>query len=67
MRAEVVDDLRAAGRITLPSSIGLEKKTNPFLRPAVADVISAAALRTGQSSATEVETFAAIRAWKDSF
>lgn len=67
VRAEVVDDLRAAGRITLPSSIGLEKKTNPFLRPAVADVISAAALRTGQSSATEVETFAAIRAWKDSF
>ena len=67
VRAEVVDDLRAAGRITLPSSIGLEKKTNPFRRPAVADVISAAALRTGQSSATEVETFAAIRAWKDSF
>ncbi|WP_022962319.1 hydroxyacylglutathione hydrolase [Halopseudomonas pelagia] len=67
VRAEVVDDLRAAGRMTLPSSIGLEKKTNPFLRAGVAAVINAAATHAGEAASTEVNTFARIRAWKDSF
>jgi hydroxyacylglutathione hydrolase len=31
-RAKKVDDLRAAGEFTLPSTIGLELATNPFLR-----------------------------------
>src|SRR5215510_1626892 len=32
-RAKVVDQMRAAGRATLPTTIGLELETNPFLRP----------------------------------
>jgi hydroxyacylglutathione hydrolase len=32
-RAKEVDALRAAGKATLPTTIGIELKTNPFLRP----------------------------------
>ena len=31
-RAKIVEELRAAGKFTLPSTIGLELATNPFLR-----------------------------------
>jgi hydroxyacylglutathione hydrolase len=34
-RAEEVDRLRAAGKPTLPTNIGIELETNPFLRPHV--------------------------------
>jgi hydroxyacylglutathione hydrolase len=32
-RAKAVDQTRAAGKATLPTTIGLELETNPFLRP----------------------------------
>jgi hydroxyacylglutathione hydrolase len=32
-RAKAVDQMRAAGRASLPTTIGLELETNPFLRP----------------------------------
>jgi hydroxyacylglutathione hydrolase len=32
-RAKAVDEMRAAGKATLPTTIGLELETNPFLRP----------------------------------
>jgi hydroxyacylglutathione hydrolase len=37
-RAKEVDQWRAAGKATLPTNIGLELETNPFLRPAVAAI-----------------------------
>jgi hydroxyacylglutathione hydrolase len=59
---------RAAGLPTVPSTIGLEKGTNPFLRyrePAiVASLVAAGKLAPG---ATPVETFAAMREWKNVF
>lgn len=67
VRLEVVDDLRAAGRITLPTSIALEKRTNPFLRSDVPAVVAAAAAQQGEPVSGGVATFAAIRAWKDRF
>ncbi|PKM05416.1 MAG: hydroxyacylglutathione hydrolase [Gammaproteobacteria bacterium HGW-Gammaproteobacteria-6] len=66
VRMEVVDDLRAASRITLPSSIGLEKQTNPFLRCHL-DSVRTAAQQLDNTIASDSETFAAIRAWKDRF
>ncbi|HKJ71285.1 MAG TPA: hydroxyacylglutathione hydrolase [Gammaproteobacteria bacterium] len=70
--ADVADKLawaeaaRERGEPTLPSTIGEEKRTNPFLRweqPAV----RAAARERGAEDDDPVTVFAAIRAWKDRF
>lgn len=58
---------RAAGRPTLPSTIGLEKATNPFLRVRVPEVVAAAVQRLGRAPASEIEVFAAIRDWKNEY
>jgi hydroxyacylglutathione hydrolase len=59
---------RSAGLPTVPSSIGLEKGTNPFLRyqePAiVAKLVEAGRLA---ADAGPVEAFAALREWKNVF
>lgn len=67
VRLEVVDELRRDGRITLPTTLALEKRTNPFLRCEDPYVIGAAAAHSGTQTAPGVQTFAAIRAWKDTF
>lgn len=58
---------RDQGLPTVPSTIGLEKATNPFLRyrePAILDRLKAA----GRLSQTEpVAAFAALREWKNTF
>jgi hydroxyacylglutathione hydrolase len=62
-RAKAVDALRAEGRATLPTTIGLEKETNPFLR-----VDSPAIRRTlDMEVASAAEVFAEIRRRKDTF
>lgn len=48
-----------------PSTIALERATNPFLRAAEPEVIGAA-VRRG-AAGDPVSVFAAVRAWKDSF
>jgi hydroxyacylglutathione hydrolase len=60
-RAKEIDALRAAGKPTIPSTIGAERATNPFLR---ADDATLQA-RTGTSDA--VACFAALRKQKDNF
>lgn len=60
-RLAQVEALRAAGRPTLPTTIGRERAANPFLR--AADPAVAAAL--GLSGAAPVEVFAEIRRRKD--
>lgn len=59
---------RAAGRPTIPSTIALENATNPFLRYGqpriVQSLIEAGRLAPG---ATPVDTFAALREWKNTF
>jgi hydroxyacylglutathione hydrolase len=58
---------RAANRPSLPSSIGLERRINPFLRCDQPGVRAAAEHFAGHPLATEASTFAAIRRWKDTF
>ena len=65
-RAREVDNLRAAGKITLPSSLGAEKASNPFLRTREHSVVTAAR-RLDPEAAPGISTMAAIRAWKDRF
>ena len=66
-RSEQVARDRAAGRATVPSRIRLELDTNPFLRWDAPAVRAAAAGRLGHVPADAVETFAAIREWKNRF
>jgi hydroxyacylglutathione hydrolase len=54
---------RAQGRPTLPSNIGLEKKTNPFLRPTSPEIRRILGLET----ANDVDVFAETRRRKDVF
>ena len=62
-RSAQIDVLRAEGQPTVPTTIGLERATNPFVRPA-----SSALRRTiGLESASDVEVFAETRRRKDNF
>lgn len=59
--------LRASGRPTLPSTIGLEKRVNPFLRSRHENVKLSAERRAGKALPTPVAVFAEVRSWKDTF
>jgi hydroxyacylglutathione hydrolase len=59
--------LREQGLPTLPSTIGLERDTNPFLRSQQVDVAKAAAVWAGRSLTSPVEVFAVLREWKNNF
>jgi hydroxyacylglutathione hydrolase len=65
-RATEVSRLRAAGEITLPTSLGDELATNPFLRTRENSVVEAARKLDPKATAG-ISTMAAIRAWKDRF
>jgi hydroxyacylglutathione hydrolase len=66
-RTREAEQIRAGGLPTLSFSIGLELATNPFLRVTVPAVIAAAAARLGRPPADDLETFAALREWRDHF
>lgn len=66
-RSKEVAATRAAGGYTVPTRIDLELDTNPFLRSDAPAVRAAAAMRLGHPPRDAVETFTAIRAWKDHF
>ncbi len=62
-RANEIDQLRAKGLPTLPTTIGAEKATNPFLRAGDAGIRAV----LGMADADDVAVFAEIRQRKDSF
>ncbi|MBB4864534.1 hydroxyacylglutathione hydrolase [Pseudomonas nitritireducens] len=66
-RYEEVRQWRERGRISLPSSIALEKRTNPFLRSSEISVMKKADERNGQHLRAPEDVFATIRRWKDQF
>ena len=66
-RSEHVLQDRAAGRATIPTSVRVELETNPFLRWDAPAVRAAAASRLGRVPLDAVETFTAIREWKNRF
>ena len=57
--------LRAQGQPTLPVSLAQELATNPFLRFDLPALAVAAAKHRGSPVQPGLETFAALRAWKD--
>ena len=60
-RAEAVFAARARGEATVPTTIGLEKATNPFLR---APLLAA---QVGAAGQPDAQAFGAVRAAKDNF
>jgi hydroxyacylglutathione hydrolase len=62
-RSRQVDALRAKNAPTVPTSLALEKSTNPFLRPASAEIQAS----VGCDGSDLVEVFARTRALKDRF
>jgi hydroxyacylglutathione hydrolase len=58
-----IEEARASGTPTVPSKLGEEKQTNPFLRP------DDPAIRAhlGMPSATDAKVFGEIRSRKDNF
>ncbi len=75
MRFKEVSIQRNRGEPTVPASLEIELKTNPFLRTYEKSVIEAANhharkrlnQQTGQPLLDESEVFAEIRLWKDGF
>jgi hydroxyacylglutathione hydrolase len=62
-RAAEAERAKAEGRMPIPSTIGEEKATNPFLRagePALARAVK-------REGASPVEVFQALREWKNRF
>ena len=58
---------RERGEPTVPSTVGEERATNPFLRCEVPEVVASAERHAGRKLDGPVEVFAEIRAWKNTF
>lgn len=58
---------RSRGEPTVPTTIAIERETNPFLRCDSPEVVASAERHAGKRLADGVAVFAAIRAWKNSF
>jgi len=58
---------RARGEPTLPSTIGLERATNPFLRCAEPSIHRRLRDMRAWQGGSEVDAFAELRRWKDAF
>jgi len=59
--------LRRENRPTLPSTIGREKATNPFLRVTRPAIVASANKYLGRRVSNPAGVFAALREWKNQF
>lgn len=67
-RLQQVNNARNAGISTVPSMLSMELRTNPFLRCHTRAVRETVIERMNiPSDSNEIEVFAALRRWKDSF
>lgn len=66
-RALAAAETRRQGLPTVPSTIGLERQTNPFLRCREPAVVQAVVSQTGTQPTDTVAVFAALRQWKNTF
>jgi hydroxyacylglutathione hydrolase len=65
-RFDEVAVTRAKGLATVPSSLALEKATNPFLRCREPELVAAAQSRVAEAN-DSLAVFAALREWKNNF
>ena len=64
---QLVKAVREIDQPSVPSSIGVEKRCNPFLRSRDATIRKAASGWANKALETPVEVFAALRDWKNRF
>ncbi|XOZ34236.1 hydroxyacylglutathione hydrolase [Halomonadaceae bacterium KBTZ08] len=62
-----VEQLRDSGQPTVPTTLGHERRFNPFLRWDDPDVKSAAERKAGEQGLSADRVFGVIRQWKDGF
>ncbi len=65
-RVDEVAVARGKGLATIPTTIELEKATNPFLRCQVPEVIASVRNR-GEDASDALAVFTALRKWRDAF
>jgi hydroxyacylglutathione hydrolase len=65
--ADRVRELRAGGVPTVPTTVGLERRINPFLRTREPAVRAAAERHAGRPLSTDPDVFATVRQWKNEF
>ena len=63
----LVTTLRSRDEATIPTTIGLEVRVNPFLRTRTPSVRQAAITHAGSVPADDAATFAVVREWKNGF
>lgn len=66
-RIKDTEKLRLNNNPSLPSTLGLEKKTNPFLRCTEKSVISSVEKYANRKLANTVDVFHELREWKNKF
>jgi hydroxyacylglutathione hydrolase len=66
-RRREVADLRAAGRPTVPTTIAIEKATNPFLRWSSPELAASVRARESGVGSAGADVFAATRRLKDNY
>jgi hydroxyacylglutathione hydrolase len=66
-RIEQCNILRKANLPTVPATLAVEKKTNPFLRTNMTTVKSAAEQFAGHHLENGTDVFAQLRSWKDNY
>lgn len=62
---QTVAELRAADRITLPSTLQREQEINPFLRTHIPAVKLSVAKYSNRPASNNIEVFAQLRQWKN--
>ena len=65
--AKTAHDLRQNNQPTVPTTIGHERRVNPFMRCDQEPVVVAAENTIGKKLNTAAEVLAVVRAWKDRF
>ncbi len=66
-RRRQVDEMRAAGRPSVPTTIAIEKATNPFLRWSSPELVASVREREAGVGADAASVFAATRRLKDNW
>ena len=58
---------RELGLPTLPSTVGLERETNPFLRVTEPEIVQSLSMHRSARASNRVANFKALRSWKNEF